>query len=32
MHIMCSYMCRLEFQIDPPFNCADKVLGDVAFV
>jgi hypothetical protein len=25
-------MCRLEFQIDPPFDCADKVLGDVAFV
>jgi hypothetical protein len=32
MHIPRSYMCRLEFWMDPPFDCADDDSGDVAFV
>jgi hypothetical protein len=32
MHIMCSYMCSLEFRTDPPFDYANDDLGDIAFV
>jgi hypothetical protein len=32
VHILPSYMCSLEFRTDPPFDCADDDLGDIAFV
>jgi hypothetical protein len=32
VHILRSYMCSLEFQMEPPFDCADDDSGDVAFV
>jgi hypothetical protein len=32
VHIMRSYMCRLEFRTEPPFDCADDDSRDVAFV
>jgi hypothetical protein len=32
MHILHLYMCSLDFQMEPPFDCADDDSGDVAFV
>jgi hypothetical protein len=32
VHILRSYMCSLEFRMDPLFDCADDDSGDVAFV
>jgi hypothetical protein len=32
VHILCSYMCSLEFRMEPPFDCADDDSGDIAFV
>jgi hypothetical protein len=32
MYILRSYMCGLDFRMEPPFDCADDDLGDVAFV
>jgi hypothetical protein len=32
VHILRSYMCSLEFRMDPPFYCVDDDSGDIAFV
>jgi hypothetical protein len=32
VYILHSYMCSLEFQMEPPFDYADDDSGDVAFV
>jgi hypothetical protein len=32
VHILRSYMCSLDFQMEPPFDCADNNSGDVAFI
>jgi hypothetical protein len=32
IHILCSYLCSLDFQTEPPFNCVDEDSRDVAFV
>jgi hypothetical protein len=32
VHILCSYMCSLEFRTEPPFDCADDDSRDVAFI
>jgi hypothetical protein len=29
---MCSYLCSLDFQTEPPFDCVDEDSRDVAFV
>jgi hypothetical protein len=32
VHVLRSHMCGLDFRTEPPFDCADDDLGDVAFV
>jgi hypothetical protein len=32
VHILRSYLCGLDFWMEPPFDCTDEDSGDVAFI
>jgi hypothetical protein len=32
IHVLRSYLCGLDFQTEPHFNCADDDSGDISFI